>query len=48
MGGQVPQTRRVIVATGHDPMVVRADGHGVDVALVAAQSDSAITLPYAW
>ncbi len=37
MGGQVSQPRRVVVATGHDPMVIRTDGHGVDVALVAAQ-----------
>ncbi len=47
MGGQVPQPRRVAEAAGHEPTVVRADSHGVDVALVAAKSDSAITPPYA-
>lgn len=35
MGGQVPQSRRVVVATGHEPMTIRADGHGPDCVLVA-------------
>ncbi len=39
MGGQVPQPGRVVVAAGHDPMVIRADGRGKPAPAGASEQD---------
>jgi hypothetical protein len=38
-GAQIPQPRRLVIAAGHNPAVIRADRHRNDPRIVTAQND---------